>query len=350
MSQRTRRAASNRVIIESDEEDEVEQTQVVSRKASPSSRTAQEKGKRKAVDAPSTSKRKASSQKDEGDYTASQSQPAHDISAEEKEELVANFMRYVLAQDSQKLPAKRDDIVKNILSKDYSTVKNWVIEQSKQRFRDVFGYELVEIKKIQKSAFILRNLISQERLQQFGLNNLTDLEKQQRGLLMTILGMILISNHVLDQDSIYDQLKRLGIREQEPHPIFGDWEKLIDVFVKQLYLEKRKSQNRSRTGKAMYEFKIGPRAMIELGKKRILEFVSSIYGEQVDPVQLKALELEDKEEEQDGMEGGDEDEVQGTQSSQAQSQVPSSQTQRTPPAPRRTLRQKKIQCCENQRF
>jgi hypothetical protein len=48
-------------------------------------------------------------------------------------------------------------------------------------------------------AYILRNLVNQDHLQQLDVDSLTDLERQQRGLLMTILGMILISNWVLDQ-------------------------------------------------------------------------------------------------------------------------------------------------------
>jgi hypothetical protein len=68
-------------------------------------------------------------------------------------------------------------------------------------------------------------------------------------------------------------------------------------------------------------------------------FSFSFKGEQVDPVQLKALEIEDTNAPEDEVE-----EVQGTQSSQM-SQVPSSQIQSSPnvsqsatPAPRRTPR------------
>jgi len=329
MSQRVRRQATmNRpvVVIDSDEDedgdDEVEPTQVVIRKASTSKATASEKRKQKSKDndeAPSTSKkRRRPSEKDDGDYAASQADNGSDLSAEEKEQLVGDFMRYVLAQDSQKLPAHRKDTMKNLQSRGFGNLKNWVVEQSKQRFKDIFGYELVEIKKKEsQKMYILKNLISQDVWNQLNIVSLTDFEKQQRGLLLTILGMILISNQVLDSESLYDQLKRLGIREGEPHPVFGEWEKLIDnAFVKQLYLTKKKSQDRTRNGKVMYEYKIGPRAIIELDKRKILEFVAGIYGEQLDPIQLKSLEIEEEE-----VDGDDDEEGEV----QKQNQVPSSQ-------------------------
>eukprot|EP00026_Physarum_polycephalum_P012192 Phypoly_transcript_12471.p1 GENE.Phypoly_transcript_12471~~Phypoly_transcript_12471.p1 ORF type:complete len:130 (+),score=28.64 Phypoly_transcript_12471:706-1095(+) len=107
--------------------------------------------------------------------------------------------------------------------------------------------------------------------------------------------MIVINNNEIDQDTLYDQLKRLGLQEDEEHPIFGEWEKFIETtLTKQLYLDRKKTDQRSKTGKVLYNFRVGIRSLEEVGRKGIMEFVAETYGEELDAVQLKQLELEDQ--------------------------------------------------------
>jgi len=131
---------------------------------------------------------------------------------------------------------------------------------------------------------------------------------------MTILSIIFMNNGVIEKMVLFDQLKRLGLREQQPHPLFGDWEKLIDRFVKELYLEKKRKKNNE--GIIFEEFRAGPRAAVETEKKDVLKFVSTVYGEEVvDAQMLKELELEEEESENSSSE--EELPSQASQASQA---------------------------------
>lgn len=61
---------------------------------------------------------------------------------------------------------------------------------------------------------------------------------------------------VMTVETLYEQLKRLGLREGQPHAVFGEWEKVIETqFVKQMYLEKKRGDKVGRNGKALVEYR-----------------------------------------------------------------------------------------------
>jgi hypothetical protein len=78
-------------------------------------------------------------------------------------------------------------------------------------------------------------------------------------------------------EAMYDQLKRLGLREKENHPVFGDWERILEQkFTKEMYLDRKKSDRMNANGRLSYDYRIGPRAMVEIDKKDILQFISLV--------------------------------------------------------------------------
>ncbi len=79
-------------------------------------------------------------------------------------------------------------------------------------------------------------------------------------------------------DALFEQLKRLGLREKENHPIFGEWEKLLDTkFTKELYLDRKKSDKVGANGQLTFDYRMGPRAMVEIDKKDILQFIALVH-------------------------------------------------------------------------
>jgi len=150
---------------------------------------------------------------------------------------------------------------------------------------------------------------------------------------MIILALIYINNREIDKDTLFDQLKRMGLFPNENHEAIGDWEKLIEnKFVKELYLEKKKTDAHARDGKVLYLYKIGSRSIIEIGKKNILYFIAKIYGDEVAPEELKELE---NEEESSESSSDEEEEEQGEEQSESQSQSQSQPqaSQRAPQSP-----------------
>src|SRR5690348_965035 len=88
---------------------------------------------------------------------------------------------------------------------------------------------------------------------------------------------VFIRKELKGKDALYDQLKRLGLREREKHPVFDDWEKLVEqTFTKELYIDRKKSDKVNANGRSTFELRIGPRAMVEIDKRDILHFISQV--------------------------------------------------------------------------
>jgi len=136
---------------------------------------------------------------------------------------------------------------------------------------------------------------------------------------MVLLSIIHMCNGVIEEIGLKDQLKRLGLLEKEKHPIFGEWEKQIEQFVREMYLD-RKKKSGGPDGKKIVEYRMGPRATMEIDKKSILQFISHTYGEQtIDPYLLKELEMENEESEDESSSSSSEEEA--PSQSQSQSQI-----------------------------
>eukprot|EP01114_Cavostelium_apophysatum_P014890 TRINITY_DN3964_c0_g1_i1.p1 TRINITY_DN3964_c0_g1~~TRINITY_DN3964_c0_g1_i1.p1 ORF type:complete len:345 (-),score=80.65 TRINITY_DN3964_c0_g1_i1:10-1044(-) len=289
------------------------------------------KGSSKEGNAPKSRKRKASQDYEFGsdDDSVPQSQASSSqnpnkkrkgketlTDKQERDKLVGDLVRYAIFMDFKKNPLRREDINKNIM-KEHKGSTSQVLPLAQERLKDIFGFDLVEVKrstkKTQKAAasagiFVLKNNLELPNGQSWydfvppaqeeddnSADSKTPSANSERGLLMAILGLIYLNNQEIDKDSLYTQLRRLGMRENEPHFQFGQWEKIVEKFVKELYLEKKRTTQQGKDGKTLYNYRIGQRALMEIGKKRILYFIANTYGEdQPDAAELQELEMEDE--------------------------------------------------------
>jgi len=55
-------------------------------------------------------------------------------------------------------------------------------------------------------------------------------------------------------DTLYAHLKNLGLSEGTSDPVLGDWKKLLDVWVKEMYLHRAKG-GESATGSALVDYR-----------------------------------------------------------------------------------------------
>jgi len=145
-------------------------------------------------------------------------------------------------------------------------------------------------------TYVLRNkYLVGEKKDEIILNNVNrDYMHLDMGFLMMILAAIYINNNVVDSEQLFIQLGRIGFIAGESHPVYGEWEKVISKFVRQCYLQKTKSTKVGREGKTLYEYRMGQRAKLEIGNRAVLNFVAQIYGEEVDPIKAKELEIEEQ--------------------------------------------------------
>ncbi|EFA82749.1 hypothetical protein PPL_04444 [Heterostelium album PN500] len=245
--------------------------------------------------------------------TTTSTTTANNLSTGELNKLVDEFVRYVLFIDRKKMPLTRADIVAKVLSsyRDKRIITN-VFARGRSKLKDVFGYELIDVKKekvvgseqkepASSTTFLLKNTLPLELLNQIAqIDPITSkeltLNHQQKALLTIILAIILLECGFIDSDQLYVYLGRLGFEVGHQHVVFGDWEKLIDKFVKELYLTRKKTE---KDRVAVFQYRFGPRAFAETSKKNIIRVVGDIYGvEEIDPMILKQLEIDDGENEQ----------------------------------------------------
>jgi len=209
--------------------------------------------------------------------------------------------------DGAKHPVSRTDIIAKVL-KDYKDKKitTQILDEAKAKFKYVFGYDLVELPKAKDKAkkkattststsstpgsLILNNTIIPELR-----DKLIPFEEKQTemGLIMVLIGLIEISGRPVDEDTLFSLLKIVGFNDSEPHPTFGDWKKLIEnKFTKELkYLTRSKSDKMGKNDQFLYEYKLGPRTLIEIDRRNIRTFLSQVFGENmVEDLEKEILE------------------------------------------------------------
>eukprot|EP01089_Gocevia_fonbrunei_P013475 TRINITY_DN3464_c0_g1_i1.p1 TRINITY_DN3464_c0_g1~~TRINITY_DN3464_c0_g1_i1.p1 ORF type:complete len:340 (-),score=84.58 TRINITY_DN3464_c0_g1_i1:21-1040(-) len=256
---------------------------------------------------------------EDGDFASAKQKKVDSLSKEEKEKLVGELMRLTLFLDHNKLPLKRADINQKVL-KEYKGLSSYVLEESQKRFKEIFGYELKEIPRVEASVtskgkggkkttrtnkasgiYVLQNLLTAGERQKT-----QDPQKpEETGLLLVLLSLIYLNDDRLDSDTLESYFKIFDIYLETEHPVFGDVKKLLDTYVKQYYLFRTKTETiSSKTGRALYEYKLGGRAHVEIQKKELLRFIAGMFGEELDSMMEKEIEeserqaqMEDDEEE-----------------------------------------------------
>ncbi|EDO48369.1 predicted protein [Nematostella vectensis] len=242
----------------------------------------------------------------------------HQLSGAELDRKVAETTRYLLFADRKKIPIKRADITKHVL-KEHSKAFSQVMELSTKQLHKVFGIELVEVEGSGKAkVYMLLDELDREEMHE--MLDWGD-ESPRMGLLMLVLSVILMSDNIMNEvystsqtlnlrwvennnktnnnyTSLWHFLKKMGLEPKKEHEVFGDPEKLIaQEFTRQGYLERRKVTGGE---EATFEYSWGSRSNKELTKRKVLEFVSEIYGTDIEVWTSQLKDIED--EEQEGVE------------------------------------------------
>lgn len=295
----------------------------------PSQRGRTQRGKGKSSTAPSSKRRRRNNDDDDDGDGTTQSKKGWTLTDEEMEALVANFMRYALFKDLKKEPIKREDVNTLVLGQAHKKKKDLlqkIVDEATVRFRKIFGFELIQIDRHMPSQQELAEATQSNSTQKRKGNTTTgvrlwmlrlapkndgipydnDETKQQAiqkdleyrsqelqkdtdaprlGLLMIILSLIEANGGNIQEDILYDRLRVLNINRQRKHEVFGDVEKTIETFIKQLYLEKKKDDAADEEDmeasrrKNKYIYLAGTRLEKEVEKQTILQYLAQISGQ-----------------------------------------------------------------------
>lgn len=198
-------------------------------------------------------------------------------SDEDVERYVQECTLFFLHKQYGNVPVKRQEVVREILNDASRKTVNEVLKQTKQRLKEVHGFNLLETDDHAKS-FILINEVPWNEEVQLRWNS-EELRKQI--LLLPILSVIFMSGGSITEGKLMAFLRKLQIisLDSNTSSFFGDVEHILKKdFVNQRYLVFEESQNTQDNVDKVYEVKWGFRAKKEISKRKILEHVCQIYG------------------------------------------------------------------------
>lgn len=251
------------------------------------------------------------------------------ITKDEHDRLVSMAMQLFLFSNTHKRPIRREDINEYVL-KDYKGRKELrrlsksVFDEAVEKMKDVFGYEVKQLKKpIVKgditttpsttASYILLNRLTKPQSDNNDNDNnddddddddendrgkkkdskkvkkisetlvplrlKSDIEAAHHGLLMLILGIIVLSNGIIQEDILFEKLQMAKIGNGEDNdPAFKSVKDVVSSFVSQHYLTRVKTRGAKKTDDPIKNIVVGPRTFAEFDLREIVLFVMKMFG------------------------------------------------------------------------
>ncbi|KAJ3023088.1 UNVERIFIED_CONTAM: Melanoma-associated antigen D2 [Siphonaria sp. JEL0065] len=209
---------------------------------------------------------------------------------------VKGFVRMALACEHRRVPIKREDLIKKVLTTQHSKAYASIFEKSQKVLRNVFGFEMARLDNktggrkrdnkgkakevVLRQEYILRNILSKDQVDEFAGMNDGAAKTARTTLLCVVLSLVLAEKRIINADSLFKHLETLGIFKNRIHKTFNKIEDVIASFVKEEYLEKYKidesaaNQQQQQTAGSGEEYVWGPRAKIEYTEPEIIAFVA----------------------------------------------------------------------------
>ncbi|KAM6924460.1 necdin-like 2 [Xenentodon cancila] len=184
----------------------------------------------------------------------------------------AEVVQYFLVKDQKKIPVRRADLVKHVL-KENRNIYSEIIKRAAQTFDQVFGLKLIEIDTKNRMYILVNKLDAPGKV-----SPMQSPTNPKMGLLFVILSVIFMKGGAVNENLIWNTLKKLRVDTGEKHEEFGDVKKIVtDEFVRQKYLEYVRIPH---TDPVEHELRWGQRAEEEVSKAKILEFMGQLHGQE----------------------------------------------------------------------
>jgi hypothetical protein len=248
-----------------------------------------------AASQPNKGKRKSTQQDDEDyeDEGAGSSQVFSQASArdrawssmslEDQKMSVNTVMNYMLARDSDKLPAKRSDISdlfkRTSVGSHAKPPIDRIIAEAQKKFRHVFGFDLREettdnisddvgmssqaqSKQVAQKVYLLTNVlkmpaeeggqevpaeekefkVSSDRAQMLSLGAPSN-PSPHFELAMAVMAVIALKRYSITEQELWDMMRSVGLTRNQAHPVFGQPETAIKELCQQGYLYSKKTKD-----------------------------------------------------------------------------------------------------------
>ena len=222
---------------------------------------------------------------------------AEAMSAEERERLTSEVMRYVLFSThcERGAPVSRQKIgeAMSAIGGAGGRAKrggSYVVALAQKKFLDIFGFEMVECQRAQsrnkKPAKTVKDAQGGGQVKCYSLRSVLPAQMRRkfvddpddapaRGLAIVVAALIQISSGCIREEALFEHLKKLGISaENARHPQFGDVRELLQSLVKRrVFLRERSVYDDPAAG---FSFELAEGAETMIGYENIDKFVNEI--------------------------------------------------------------------------
>lgn len=172
---------------------------------------------------------------------------------------------------------------------------NQVFQETQKRLREIFGLELVELPTKEKvtlsqkraaaraekpssstGSYVLCSVLPQKYRISEILGGQLQNEAAFMGFVTIVITLVYISGGQLSESRLETYLERM--RADGDTRALGNTTKVLERMEKHNYLQKIKD---SSSGETLTEYKVGPRAKVEIGVEGVINCVKQIWGEDV---------------------------------------------------------------------
>ncbi|OWM79953.1 non-structural maintenance of chromosomes element 3 homolog [Punica granatum] len=213
-----------------------------------------------------------------------------DCSKEEMDKLVAEVIRYVLFKTHQNsgCPIKREELTQ-IVTRNYHnrSLPAAVINEARQKFSSIFGYELKELQRSrpsstaqprssQQSVADARSYILVSQLPAAVYKKYVEdgTKAHLTSLTFVVIGIVHLAGGKISEETLWHHLKKLGLHENdENHAEFGNAKQALEALVQQRYLQKDKVVGPE--GSVIF-YELAERALDASVSGKIKEYISQI--------------------------------------------------------------------------
>ena len=216
------------------------------------------------------------------------------MSAEERDKVVAEVMRYVLFSSHRNFgaPITRQKIGEALQAVGGAGGKgaragSYVIALAQRKFLEIFGYEMVETSRAQSrnkkpartveqaqtapaKCYSLRSVLPAQMRRKF-IDSPGD--APQRGLAIVVAALVQIAGGCISEEALFAQLSKLGVRAGDnKHPEFGDWQAVLQALVaRRVFMRERTSHDDPASG---FSYELAESAEVMIGYENIDKFVT----------------------------------------------------------------------------
>ena len=210
------------------------------------------------------------------------------------ERAVGTAMRVVLAHQSSRKKVTGSDIreaaLPNMSEKDVKQILPAIRVHAAKRFRDIFGFDLVAGEDPAaplrlSDPWILLNGLRSDAVNLSLTETATDADKVHRAVLMIALGIMLMNDGRMREDALTEELGKYRLRTEKKslaHEAVVGGAKTVAEYLKDWtkegYLRRSKitaANTADQAGGKEFAYEFGDKALNEIGKRAIVQFLSS---------------------------------------------------------------------------